>query len=133
MEQRESAARQALRKKRARKQAVRTAVELGCADTLIEQLCTLIKRMCVDALHIVGDIFDRGPHADVILDRLMEHHSVDLQWGNHDVLWMGAAAGNAACVATAVKNCVQYDNLDMLEDSYGICLLYTSPSPRDRG
>lgn len=102
---------------------LRTAVELGCADTLIEQLCTLIKRMCVDALHIVGDIFDRGPHADVILDRLMEHHSVDLQWGNHDVLWMGAAAGNPACVATAVKNCVQYDNLDMLEDSYGINLL----------
>lgn len=59
----------------------------------------------------------------MILDRLMEHHSVDLQWGNHDVLWMGAAAGNPACVATAVKNCVQYDNLDMLEDSYGINLL----------
>ena len=102
---------------------LRTAVELKIADTLIEQLCALIKRMTVDMLHIVGDIFDRGPHADIILDQLMQYHSVDLQWGNHDVLWMGAAAGNPVCVATAVKNCVQYDNLDMLEDGYGINLL----------
>ncbi|MDR0839931.1 MAG: fructose-1,6-bisphosphatase [Christensenellaceae bacterium] len=102
---------------------VRSIIDTGCADTLIMELCTFIKRMAVDALHIVGDIFDRGPHADVILEQLMAHHSVDIQWGNHDVLWMGAAAGNPACVATAVKNCVQYDNLDMLENSYGINLL----------
>ena len=74
-------------------------------------------------LHIVGDIFDRGPHADVILDHLMQHHNVDIQWGNHDVMWMGAAAGSDVCVATAVRNCVQYDNLDMLENGYGINLL----------
>lgn len=98
-------------------------IQTGCADNLIEQLCILIKRMVVDTLHILGDIFDRGPHADIILDHLTRHHSVDLQWGNHDVLWMGAAAGSPVCVATAVKNCVQYDNLDMLEDGYGINLL----------
>ena len=102
---------------------IRAIVDTGSADTMIEEMATLIKRMTVDELHIVGDIFDRGPHADVILDHLMTHHHVDVQWGNHDVLWMGAAAGSPACVATAVKNCVQYDNLDMLENSYGINLL----------
>lgn len=102
---------------------IRTVIDTGVAETLIIELCTFIKRMAVDTLHIVGDIFDRGPYADVILDNLMEHHSVDIQWGNHDVLWMGAAAGSAACVATAVKNCVQYDNLDMLENDYGVNLL----------
>ena len=102
---------------------IRAIVDTGSADTMIEEMATLIKRMTVDELHIVGDIFDRGPHADVILDHLMTHHHVDVQWGNHDVLWMGAAAGSPACVATAVKNCVQYDNLDMLENAYGINLL----------
>ena len=94
-----------------------------CADTFVVELSTLIKRMSVDQLHIVGDIFDRGPHADEILEALMRHHNVDIQWGNHDVLWMGAAAGSPACVAAAVKNCLQYDNLDMLENGYGINLL----------
>lgn len=102
---------------------IRAIVDTGSADTMIEEMATLIKRMTVDELHIVGDIFDRGPHADVILDHLMKHHHVDVQWGNHDVLWMGAAAGSPVCVATAVKNCVQYDNLDMLENAYGINLL----------
>lgn len=102
---------------------IRAIVDTGSADTMIEEMATLIKRMTVDELHIVGDIFDRGPHADVILDHLMTHHHVDVQWGNHDVLWMGAAAGSPVCVATAVKNCVQYDNLDMLENAYGINLL----------
>ena len=102
---------------------IRAIVDTGSADTMIEEMATLIKRMTVDELHIVGDIFDRGPHADVILDHLMKHHHVDVQWGNHDVLWIGAAAGSPVCVATAVKNCVQYDNLDMLENSYGINLL----------
>ncbi|MEA5059474.1 MAG: fructose-1,6-bisphosphatase [Candidatus Pelethousia sp.] len=102
---------------------IHSIIQTGCAESLIEQMCILIKRMAVDNLHILGDIFDRGPHADIILDRLLQHHSVDLQWGNHDVLWMGAAAGSPVCVATAVKNCVQYDNLEMLEDGYGINLL----------
>ena len=103
---------------------IRSIIDTDVADTFIIAFCTFIKRMAVDTLHIVGDIFDRGPHADVILDHLMEHHSVDIQWGNHDVLWMGAAAGSAACVAVAVKNCLQYDNLDMLENAYGINLLH---------
>ena len=102
---------------------IRSVIDTGMADTLITELCTFIKRMAVDTLHIVGDIFDRGPHADVILDNLMGHHSVDIQWGNHDVLWMGAAAGSPVCVAIAVKNCIQYDNMDMLENAYGINLL----------
>lgn len=86
---------------------IRAIVDTGSADTMIEEMTTLIKRMTVDELHIVGDIFDRGPHADVILDHLMTHHHVDVQWGNHDVLWMGAAGRSPVCVATAVKNCVQ--------------------------
>ena len=102
---------------------IRAIIDTGSADTFIMEMATLIKRMTVDVLHIVGDIFDRGPHADVILDHLMQHHNVDIQWGNHDVMWMGAAAGSDVCVATAVRNCVQYDNLDMLENGYGINLL----------
>ena len=98
-------------------------INLGCADEFIVSLTEVIKRMTIDTLHIVGDIFDRGPHADSIVKQLMRHHDVDIQWGNHDVLWMGAAAGSLACIATVVKNCLQYDNLDMLENSYGISLL----------
>ena len=75
--------------------------------------------MVIDHLHIVGDVFDRGPRADLIMEQLMKENSIDIQWGNHDVLWMGAAAGSAACVAVAVKNCLHYDNLDMLENAYG--------------
>lgn len=102
---------------------VSAIIDTNSAQSVIVTLCELIKRFVVDQLHIVGDVFDRGPHPDVILDRLMEHHNVDFQWGNHDVLWMGAAAGSSVCVATAVRNAVQYDNLDMLENSYGINLL----------
>ena len=102
---------------------IHAIIDTGVADTFITEMATLIKRMSVDQLHIVGDIFDRGPHADVILDHLLTHHNVDIQWGNHDVMWMGAAAGSDVCVATAVRNCVQYDNLDMLENGYGINLL----------
>ncbi|NLA53176.1 MAG: fructose-1,6-bisphosphatase [Clostridiales bacterium] len=95
----------------------------GKAKGLVLALCALIKRLAVARLHLVGDIYDRGPHADVIMDSLMDYHSVDIQWGNHDILWMGAAAGSPACVACAVRNCIQYNNLDMLENSYGINLL----------
>lgn len=102
---------------------IEAIISTESADTLISAFSAFIKRMAADCLHIVGDIFDRGPHADVILDRLMTHHNVDITWGNHDVLWMGAAAGSPACVAAAVKNCVQYDSLDMLENAYGINLL----------
>ncbi|HWQ58330.1 MAG TPA: fructose-1,6-bisphosphatase [Clostridia bacterium] len=102
---------------------ISAVIRTDCADTFIVELSTLVKRMTVDQLHIVGDIFDRGPHADEILDALMRHHNVDIQWGNHDALWLGAAAGSPVCVATAVKNCLQYDNLDMLENGYGINML----------
>lgn len=105
------------------KSFITSIVNLGCADEFIISLSGVIKRMTIDKLHIVGDIYDRGPHADSIVKQLMHHHDVDIQWGNHDVLWMGAAAGSLACIATVVKNCLQYDNLDMLENSYGISLL----------
>lgn len=102
---------------------ISAAVKMGEAPELIRALCALIKRLSVARLHLVGDVYDRGPHADIIMDSLMNHHSVDVQWGNHDLLWMGAAAGSPACVACAVRNVIQYDNLDMLENGYGINLL----------
>lgn len=97
-------------------------VETGSQEDFFMSLASLIKRLAVDQLHIVGDIFDRGPHADKILDKLMAYHSVDIQWGNHDILWMGAAAGSAVCVATAVRNNVRYDSYSILESSYGISM-----------
>lgn len=102
---------------------IATIIDVGRSEAFIVALANLIKRMAVDRLHIVGDIFDRGPHADVILDRLLAHHSVDIEWGNHDVLWMGAAAGSQVCIATVLNNCMQYSNLDIIENSYGINLL----------
>ena len=83
---------------------------------------SIIKRLAVDKLHIVGDLFDRGPRPDIILDRLMRHHHVDIQWGNHDVVWMGAAAGSPICVCTVLKTTLAYHNHAMLEDCYGINL-----------
>lgn len=102
---------------------IKTIISIDRANEFIIALCNLIKRMAVDRLHIVGDIFDRGPHPEIILDKLMEHHSVDIQWGNHDVLWMGAASGSAACIANVLNNCLKYDNLNVVEDGYGINLL----------
>jgi len=99
-----------------------TIISIHNADEFIVALATLIKRLAVDRLHIVGDIFDRGPRADGIMDMLMEHHAVDIQWGNHDILWMGAAAGHPACVATVVKTSVSHKRLDTLEGGYGISL-----------
>ena len=92
------------------------------ADDFIESLAGLIKRLAVDHLHIVGDIFDRGKGADKILDLLMKHHSLDIQWGNHDILWIGAAAGNEACISNVVRNCIKYNTLQTLESGYGISL-----------
>lgn len=94
----------------------------GTADDFIIALCTLLKRLAVDHLHIVGDIFDRGPHPDKILDILMQYHSMDLVWGNHDILWMGAACGSLPCIANVVRNCVRYHNCAVLENGYGIPL-----------
>lgn len=99
-----------------------TLLELDNADEFIEVLAGLIKRLAVDHLHIVGDIFDRGACADRIMDLLMQYHSLDIEWGNHDILWMGAAAGSKACIATVVRNNLKYNNTKILENSYRISL-----------
>lgn len=103
-------------------QIIQTVIEIGSAEDMIIALATVIKRLIVDRLHIVGDLFDRGQRPDIIIDRLMEHHAVDIQWGNHDVLWMGAAAGSPACIASVLFNAIKYGNLDSLETAYGINL-----------
>ena len=101
---------------------VNTAIEIGQAGALIKAICDVIKALAVDILHIVGDIFDRGPRADIVMDSLMNCHSVDIQWGNHDVLWMGAAGGSRTLVATVLSNSIRYNNLDVIETGYGISL-----------
>ena len=103
-------------------QIISTIISIDRADDFIVALCGVIKRLVVDHLHIVGDIFDRGPRADRIMDMLMEHHSVDIQWGNHDVLWMGAATGSRTCIATVLNNSITYNNLEVIEVGYGISL-----------
>ena len=102
---------------------VSTIIRVGRAEVFIVALSELIQRLIVDHLHIVGDIYDRGPGPHIIMDKLMKHHSVDIQWGNHDVLWMGAAAGHRGCIANVIRICARYGNLDILEDGYGINLL----------
>ena len=102
---------------------VSTIIRIGRAEEFIIALSELIQRLTVDHLHIVGDIFDRGPGPHIIMDKLMEYHSIDIQWGTHDVLWMGAAAGQRGCIANVIRICARYGNLDILEDAYGINLL----------
>ena len=99
---------------------VNTIVELGQTENFIIALAELIQRLVIDHLHILGDIYDRGPSPDLIMDRLERYHSFDLQWGNHDIVWMGAAAGQLACIATVVRTCIRYGNLALLEEGYGI-------------
>ena len=99
-----------------------TIIEIGQAPEVITAICELIKRLTVDHLHIVGDIFDRGPRADIVMDSLMEYHNVDIQWGNHDILWMGAASGSRTLVATVLANSIHYNNLEVIETGYGISL-----------
>lgn len=102
---------------------VNTVVELGQAEQFIVVLCELIQQLAVDHLHVLGDIYDRGAGSHRIMDRLCKYHSLDIQWGNHDIIWMGAAAGNLACVATVIRNSIRYGNLDLLEEGYGINML----------
>ena len=102
---------------------VTTIIRIGRAEKFIVALSELIQRMTVDHLHIVGDIYDRGPGPHIIMEKLIKYHSVDIQWGNHDVLWMGAAAGQRGCIANVIRICARYGNLDILEDGYGINLL----------
>ncbi len=101
---------------------ISSIVDLGTAETFIITLCRLIRRCCVDCLHVIGDIFDRGPHADYVMEELMRCENVDIQWGNHDIHWMGAAAGNLTCMANVVRAGISYNNFDLLEEGYGINL-----------
>ena len=101
---------------------INAIIDTDQAPGFIEAVCGLIKRMAVDHLHIVGDIFDRGPRADIIMDSLLNYHSVDVQWGNHDILWMGAASGSRTLVATVLANSIHYNNLEVVETGYGISL-----------
>ncbi len=94
-------------------------ISISASDGLIIALTQLIKALAVDQLHVVGDIYDLGPRADSVMDILMHHHSVDIEWGNHDILWMGAASGSEACIAGAVRNCLAYNNTDILERGTG--------------
>lgn len=102
---------------------VNTIVEIGRAENFIVAMCNLIQRLVIDHLHIIGDIYDRGSGAHFIMDRLEKYHSLDIQWGNHDVVWMGAATGQLACIACVIRNTIRYGNLDLLEDGYGINML----------
>ena len=104
------------------KQIIRSIIDIQRADAFIIALANLIKTMAIDHLHVLGDIYDRGQRPELIMEELSKFHSVDIQWGNHDVLWMGAFLGNEACIANVVRNCVRYDNLDTLEEGYGISL-----------
>lgn len=104
------------------RQILDTIIGIENSEEFIIALADLIKRLAVDHLHIVGDIFDRGGDADKIMDLLMEYHSLDIEWGNHDILWMGAACGNEASIATVVKNNMKYNNIQILESGYGISL-----------
>ena len=105
-----------------RQNIIESIIDVDAADDFIINLCRLISKFSIFRLHILGDVFDRGPGGDVVLDILKNYHSVDIQWGNHDILWMGAAAGNKACIANVIRICTRYDNLHTLEVGYGISL-----------
>ena len=102
------------------KQIIRSIIELDRADAFIVAISNLIKRMAIDHLHVIGDIFDRGPNAKLVMNTLMDFHSLDIELGNHDILWMGAACGNKSCIANVIRICSRYDNIDTLEEGYGI-------------
>lgn len=102
---------------------VTTIIDIRKAEDFITALAELIQRLVIDHLHVLGDIYDRGPAPHFIMDKLMGYHSLDIQWGNHDIVWMGAASGQLSCIATIVRISARYGNLDILEDGYGINLL----------
>ena len=101
---------------------IHSIIDTSIADKFIVALCRLIQNLTIDNLHIIGDIFDRGPRADIIMKELMNFHDVDIQWGNHDISWMGAAAGNLACICNVLRIAISYNSFDVLEDGYGINL-----------
>ena len=102
---------------------MRTIISTRRADAFIIAMCHLIQRLTIDTLHIVGDIYDRGAGAHIIMDTLCDYHHFDIQWGNHDILWMGAASGNDACIANTIRTALRYANMATLEDGYGINML----------
>lgn len=102
---------------------ITAVIETGRASELIVALCHLVRRFTIDHLHVVGDIYDRGPYPHLVMDDLMAHHSVDIQWGNHDILWMGAAAGSLPCICNMLRISARYANLAILEEAYGINLI----------
>lgn len=104
-------------------QIISTITNIGRGNSFIKAICHTIQRFAVDHLHIIGDIFDRGDGVHIIMDRLMKYHSVDFQWGNHDILWMGALTGSKPCIADAVRISLRYGNLELLDEDYGINLL----------
>ncbi len=99
-----------------------TIVTTGCAEDFIIAISNVIQRLAIDRLHILGDIYDRGPGAHIIMDTLTDYHKWDIQWGNHDILWMGACAGNDACICNVIRLCLRYANMTTLEEGYGINL-----------
>ena len=101
---------------------IKSIIDVGSGEEYIIALCDTISRLAIDKLHIIGDIFDRGAHPDRIMDYLMDFHDVDFQWGNHDIVWMGAATGNWACITNVLRMNISYNNFDMLEVGYGINL-----------
>jgi fructose-1,6-bisphosphatase-3 len=102
---------------------IKTIIATDSAKAFIVALAELIQCLAIARLHVIGDIYDRGPGAHLIMDTLMDYHTVDIQWGNHDILWMGAAAGSEACIANVIRICLRYTNLETLENGYGISLL----------
>ena len=109
-------------RKEYRKSIIRSVIRLGAEDEIILALANIINALVIDRLHIVGDIFDRGSRADIVMDEIMKVRNIDIQWGNHDALWIGAAAGSDVCIATVINNSIAYNNTDMIEMGYGISL-----------
>ena len=101
---------------------IRTIIEAELGAEFITMLCNLAQALTIDTLHIIGDIYDRGPRPDIIMEELMRFHDLDIQWGNHDISWMGAACGNLACIANVLRIAIRYNCFDLLEDGYGINL-----------
>ena len=101
-------------------QIINSIIDIDMADEFIVAMSNLIRRLSIDHLHILGDVFDRGPRADLIMEELSRYHSIDFQWGNHDIEWIGAASGSNACIANVVRNSLRYNNFDVLETGYGI-------------
>jgi fructose-1,6-bisphosphatase III len=100
-----------------------TIIDTDRADAFIVALARLIQRLSIARLHVIGDVYDRGPGAHIIMDKLLEHHAVDFQWGNHDIVWMGAAAGSEACIANVIRISLRYANMETLENGYAISML----------